>query len=104
MNAPTRVSINRLSPLANPFFFRYNPKGFVETELRFNGIMPIYLYRCENCGFQFEQQQKFSDDPLIMCPECGQETAELVVMVEQEFVVVVIRRSGEGIDLGDGRR
>jgi putative FmdB family regulatory protein len=33
--------------------------------------MPIYTYRCENCGVQFERQQKFSDPPLTRCPECG---------------------------------
>ena len=32
--------------------------------------MPIYIYRCENCGVQFERQQKFSDSPLTRCPEC----------------------------------
>lgn len=32
--------------------------------------MPIYTYRCENCGVQFERQQKFSDPPLTECPEC----------------------------------
>ncbi|MGB9639657.1 MAG: FmdB family zinc ribbon protein [Anaerolineales bacterium] len=32
--------------------------------------MPIYTYRCENCGIQFEQQQRFSDPPLVRCPEC----------------------------------
>ena len=33
--------------------------------------MPIYTYRCENCGVQFERQQHFSDAPLVKCPECG---------------------------------
>jgi len=33
--------------------------------------MPVYVYHCENCGFQFEQQQKFSDNPLKKCPDCG---------------------------------
>jgi putative FmdB family regulatory protein len=32
--------------------------------------MPIYTYRCENCGVQFERSQKFSDQPLTRCPEC----------------------------------
>ena len=32
--------------------------------------MPIYTYRCESCGFQFEKKQKFSDAPLTRCPEC----------------------------------
>jgi putative FmdB family regulatory protein len=33
--------------------------------------MPVYVYHCAKCGFQFEQQQKFSDNPLKNCPECG---------------------------------
>jgi putative FmdB family regulatory protein len=33
--------------------------------------MPIYSYRCENCGVQFDRYQKFSDKPLTTCPECG---------------------------------
>ena len=33
--------------------------------------MPMYTYRCENCGVQFERRQKFSDDPLKRCPECS---------------------------------
>jgi putative FmdB family regulatory protein len=34
--------------------------------------MPTYTYQCENCGIRFDQYQKFSDDPLIICPECGE--------------------------------
>lgn len=33
--------------------------------------MPTYEYRCSDCGHGFEQVQKFSDDPLETCPECG---------------------------------
>ena len=33
--------------------------------------MPIYTYRCENCGIQFEKQQSFNDQPLTRCPECS---------------------------------
>lgn len=40
--------------------------------------MPIYTYRCENCGFQFDQFQKFSDGPLTKCPECGKKTLHKV--------------------------
>ena len=32
--------------------------------------MPIYGYRCTNCGHQFEIQQRMSDDPLKVCPKC----------------------------------
>jgi putative FmdB family regulatory protein len=40
--------------------------------------MPIYTYRCENCGFRFDQSQKFSDAPLTKCPECGKKTLHKV--------------------------
>jgi putative FmdB family regulatory protein len=32
--------------------------------------MPIYGYRCSNCGHEFEIQQKMSDQPLKACPKC----------------------------------
>lgn len=34
--------------------------------------MPVYTYRCDSCGVQFDRHQKFSDNPLTRCPECGQ--------------------------------
>ena len=33
--------------------------------------MPIYAYRCEECGFAKDVLQKMSDDPLTDCLECG---------------------------------
>ncbi|PQJ96950.1 FmdB family zinc ribbon protein [Chromatium okenii] len=36
--------------------------------------MPIYEYRCENCGEALEKIQKISDPLLIDCPNCGQPT------------------------------
>jgi putative FmdB family regulatory protein len=40
--------------------------------------MPVYTYRCENCGVQFERNQKFSDAPLMLCPECGKKALRKV--------------------------
>jgi len=40
--------------------------------------MPVYVYHCVNCDFEFEQQQKFTDKPLRSCPECGQSTLHKV--------------------------
>lgn len=40
--------------------------------------MPVYTYRCENCGVQFEKTQKFSDQPLTRCPECGKKALRKV--------------------------
>ncbi len=40
--------------------------------------MPIYTYRCEECGVQFERNQKFSDAALTRCPECGKKSLRKV--------------------------
>ena len=33
--------------------------------------MPIYEYRCDDCGTSFEVLQRMSDDPLETCETCG---------------------------------
>jgi putative FmdB family regulatory protein len=33
--------------------------------------MPLYEYRCEDCGVRFERRQHISDEPVKVCPECG---------------------------------
>lgn len=32
--------------------------------------MPIYEYRCTNCGHELEALQKFTEPALIECPAC----------------------------------
>ena len=52
--------------------------------------MPIYIYRCDNCGVQFERQQKFSDPPLTRCPECDKKALRKVY----QPVGIVFKGSG----------
>jgi putative FmdB family regulatory protein len=52
--------------------------------------MPVYTYRCTNCGVQFDQQQKFSDQPLTRCPECSKKTLQKVF----QPVGIVFKGSG----------
>lgn len=33
--------------------------------------MPIYAYRCDECGFTKDVLQKISDPVLSACPSCG---------------------------------
>jgi len=33
--------------------------------------VPIYEYRCNECGHQFEVSQRMSDDPVSECEVCG---------------------------------
>jgi len=40
--------------------------------------MPVYTYHCDNCGIQFDKTQKFTDNTLTLCPECGKKTLRKV--------------------------
>ncbi len=33
--------------------------------------MPIYEYRCQQCGHELEKLQRMSDAPLVDCPACA---------------------------------
>ncbi len=52
--------------------------------------MPVYTYRCESCGVQFDRQQKFSDPALTRCPECNKKTLRKVY----QPVGIVFKGSG----------
>ena len=41
--------------------------------------MPIYEYRCEECGHEMEKLQKMSDPALTECPECKQDALKKVI-------------------------
>jgi len=40
--------------------------------------MPLYEYRCDDCGHRFEKIVKFSDPPLEVCPSCGGKVQKLM--------------------------
>ena len=52
--------------------------------------MPIYTYRCRTCDYEFDKEQRMSEDPLTDCPECGQPQLRKVV----NSVGVVFKGSG----------
>ncbi len=65
--------------------------------------MPIYVYECTECGFHFEQQQRISDDPIQVCPECAGQVQRLiqpirVIFKGSGFYVTDNRRSSGGSD------
>ena len=39
--------------------------------------MPIYEYRCEQCG-TFEEMQRITDPPLERCPKCQRKVRRLI--------------------------
>ena len=52
--------------------------------------MPVYTYRCDSCGVQFERQQSFTDAPIKICPECRKKSLRKVISP----VRVVFKGSG----------
>lgn len=34
-------------------------------------LMPMYSYKCRDCGIAFDIRQEFTDDALTKCPECA---------------------------------
>jgi putative FmdB family regulatory protein len=40
--------------------------------------MPLYEYQCDSCNHRFEIIQKFSDDPVSVCPKCGGPVTKLI--------------------------
>jgi putative FmdB family regulatory protein len=40
--------------------------------------MPVYEYKCSSCEKVLEAQQKISDSPLTVCPDCGGGLKKLV--------------------------
>jgi putative FmdB family regulatory protein len=40
--------------------------------------MPIYEYRCRDCGKELEVMQRITEDPLTTCPGCGGSLQRLI--------------------------
>ena len=51
--------------------------------------MPTYTYQCDSCGHGFEAVQRFADDPLSECPQCGSSIRRVI-----QPVGVVFKGSG----------
>lgn len=51
--------------------------------------MPIYVYRCQDCGANLERRQGFQDAPLTECATCGGELRRVL-----QPVGVIFRGSG----------
>jgi putative FmdB family regulatory protein len=40
--------------------------------------MPTYEYECKSCGHSFDIFQSMSDEPLKICPQCGNEIRRII--------------------------
>lgn len=71
--------------------------------------MPLYEYQCKECHSLTERIQKFSDEPLTVCPHCGGEVEQLLSAPAVQFkgsgwyVTDYAKRAGSpGSSSGDG--
>lgn len=39
---------------------------------------PTYQYKCPSCGYEFEELQSLSDEPIKICPKCKKETRRII--------------------------
>ncbi|MGH8146321.1 MAG: FmdB family zinc ribbon protein [Rhodanobacteraceae bacterium] len=53
--------------------------------------MPIYVFRCESCGHQFDRLQKISDPVPDTCPSCGKQRT-----VRKQVTAPQFRLAGSG--------
>ena len=58
--------------------------------------MPLYTYRCSNCGNEFDLRQSFSDDPIHICPVCDGHVRRVIQQVPVLF-------KGSGFYVTDNR-
>lgn len=71
--------------------------------------MPLYEYRCEQCGEQFEVIQKFADEPLTRHEKCGGAVHRLVSAPALQFkgsgwYITDYAKSGSGTASGNGEK
>jgi len=53
--------------------------------------MPIYVFRCDECGEKFERLQKLSDPDPDVCPNCGKPHA-----IHRQVTAPAFRLAGSG--------
>lgn len=66
-----------ISLLANVYCRNSNLAKLLKVNVE--GKMPIYEYRCQSCGHQFDKLQKISDALLVECPACGKSSLKKLV-------------------------
>jgi putative FmdB family regulatory protein len=70
--------------------------------------MPTYVYGCDACGHQFEQFQKFSDEPIRTCPRCSEHVRRIfqpagIVFKGSGWHVTHYKRSGSNGSNGENK-
>lgn len=59
--------------------------------------MPLYVYKCNNCGVIFERRQSIHDEALVDCPACEGRVRRVLQPVGIVF-------KGDGFYVTDNRK
>lgn len=46
-----------------------------------------YEYKCTECGYEWEKEQKISDKPIVKCPKCKKKTAKRLISGGTGFIL-----------------
>jgi len=57
--------------------------------------MPIYHYRCENCGNDFEIRLSIKEDKLKTCESCGEDALDIIIDGPFELAVKEVKTLGQ---------
>jgi putative FmdB family regulatory protein len=49
--------------------------------------MITYEYKCDECGHEWEEQQKITDPVTKVCPECKKESAQRLISRGNGFIL-----------------
>ncbi len=68
--------------------------------------MPIYEYECETCRCRFERKQRFDEEPVSVCSQCGGKSRRVIhsapiIFKGSGFYVTDSRKSNPA---GDGEK
>ncbi len=69
--------------------------------------MPLYEYKCQKCGHQFEKIQKYSDRMVKKCPDCGGRVEQMITAPAVQFkgtgwYVTDYAKKSSGLPSSDG--
>jgi len=46
-----------------------------------------YEYKCDCCGYEWEEDQSIKDDPISICPKCNEELAKRLISSGNAFIL-----------------
>jgi len=69
--------------------------------------VPIYEYECSLCNFRFDRRQRFTDEPVAICPKCQGKARRVlhsipIIFKGSGFYITDSRKGGAVGEVGKG--